>query len=196
MKNVLLTLVAIVVMIALWGVPKYNQLQALDEGTTAAWSEVLNQYKSRNELIPNLVATVKGYAAHEEKVFTEVTNARAKVGSIQLSGNQVPDETTLKQYTQAQSELSSALSRLLVVSENYPELKADKNFLELQAQLEGRENRVNLARNRYIEAIKQFNVAVRAFPTNFIAQFSGLSVKPNFTVENETQVAEPPKVEF
>lgn len=196
MKILGVIVTALLAWIFLFGVPEYNHLQKLDENTTAAWSEVLNQYQSRAELIPNLVATVKGYAQHEEKVFTEVTNARAKVGSLQINADSIPDEATLKQFNQAQGELSSALSRLLVVSENYPQLKADKNFLELQAQLEGRENRVNLARNRYIEAVKQFNVAVRSFPSNMIAKFAGLSKKPNFSVENEKEISQPPKVEF
>lgn len=196
MKILGVIVTALLAWIFLFGVPEYNHLQKLDENTTAAWSEVLNQYQSRAELIPNLVATVKGYAQHEEKVFTEVTNARAKVGSLQISADNIPDEAALKQFNQAQGELSSALSRLLVVSENYPQLKADKNFLELQAQLEGRENRVNLARNRYIEAVKQFNVAVRSFPNNMIAKFAGLSKKPNFSVENEKEISQPPKVEF
>lgn len=196
MKILGVIVTALLAWIFLFGVPEYNHLQKLDENTTAAWSEVLNQYQSRAELIPNLVATVKGYAQHEEKVFTEVTNARAKVGSLQINADSIPDEATLKQFNQAQCELSSALSRLLVVSENYPQLKADKNFLELQAQLEGRENRVNLARNRYIEAVKQFNVAVRSFPSNMIAKFAGLSKNPNFSVENEKEISQPPKVEF
>lgn len=172
----------------------YNTMQAQDEAADAAWAEVLNQYKSRADLIPQLVNTVKGYAQHEEKVFLEVTQARAKVGSIQLNG--APDEATLNAFNQAQGELSSALSRLMVVSERYPELKADKNFLELQAQLEGRENRVNLARKRYIDAVRAYNTTVRSFPSNLTAKMFGLEKRATLKVENEATISEAPKVEF
>ena len=174
----------------------YNTMQAQDEAANAAWSEVLNQYQRRADLIPNLVNTVKGYAQHEEQVFTEVTNARAKVGSVNMNAADATDEATLKQYAQAQSELGGALSRLLVVAENYPQLKADQNFRDLQAQLEGTENRISLARNRYIEAVRTYNTTLRQFPQNLTAKVFGLKQRPNFSVENEAQIKEAPKVQF
>ena len=186
---------ALVVVLSLSGCG-YNSLQAQDEQANAAWSEVLNQYQRRADLIPNLVETVKGYAKHEEQVLTEVTNARAKVGSVQMTGDSATDEAKLKAYGQAQGELSSALSRLLVVTENYPQLKADANFRELQAQLEGTENRISLARNRYIEAVRVYNTNVRSFPNNLTAKIFGMKVRPNFTVENEKAVSTTPKVTF
>ena len=186
---------ALVVLLSLSGCG-YNSLQGQDEAANAAWSEVLNQYQRRADLIPNLVETVKGYAKHEEQVLTEVTNARAKVGSVQMTGDSATDEAKLKAYSQAQGELSSALSRLLVVTENYPQLKADANFRELQAQLEGTENRISLARNRYIEAVRIYNTNVRSFLNNLTAKIFGLKVRPNFTVENEKAVSTTPKVTF
>ncbi len=174
----------------------YNTMHAQDEAVDAAWSEVLNQYQRRADLIPNLVNTVKGYAQHEEQVFTEVTNARAKVGSVNMNAADATDEAKLKQYAQAQSELGGALSRLLVVAENYPQLKADQNFRDLQAQLEGTENRISLARNRYIEAVRTYNTTLRQFPQNLTAKVFGLKQRPNFSVENEAQIKEAPKVQF
>lgn len=174
----------------------YNTLQTQDEAANAAWSEVLNQYQRRADLIPNLVNTVKGYAKHEEQVLTEVTNARAKVGSVNMTQSDATDETKMKQFSQAQGELSSALSRLLVVTENYPNLKADQNFRDLQAQLEGTENRIALARNRYIQAVQTYNTSVRTFPNNLTAKMFGLHVRPNFQPENEAAVKQAPKVEF
>ena len=174
----------------------YNTMQAQDEAANAAWSEVLNQYQRRADLIPNLVNTVKGYAQHEEQVFTEVTNSRAKVGSVNMNAADATDEAKLKQYAQAQSELGGALSRLLVVAENYPQLKADQNFRDLQAQLEGTENRISLARNRYIEAVRTYNTTLRQFPQNLTAKVFGLKQRPNFSVENEAQIKEAPKVQF
>ena len=174
----------------------YNTMQAQDEAANAAWSEVLNQYQRRADLIPNLVNTVKGYAQHEEQVFTEVTNARAKVGSVNMNAGDATDEAKLKQYAQAQSELGGALSRLLVVAENCPQLKADQNFRDLQAQLEGTENRISLARNRYIEAVRTYNTTLRQFPQNLTAKVFGLKQRPNFSVENEAQIKEAPKVQF
>ena len=174
----------------------YNTMQAQDEAANAAWSEVLNQYQRRADLIPNLVNTVKGSAQHEEQVFTEVTNARAKVGSVNMNAADATDEAKLKQYAQAQSELGGALSRLLVVAENYPQLKADQNFRDLQAQLEGTENRISLARNRYIEAVRTYNTTLRQFPQNLTAKVFGLKQRPNFSVENEAQIKEAPKVQF
>ncbi|TJY58989.1 LemA family protein [Sinimarinibacterium sp. CAU 1509] len=174
----------------------YNALQQQDEQIKAAWAEVLNQYQRRADLVPNLVATVKGYAAHEENVLTEVTNARARVGQVNVSADSFNDESQLKQFAAAQGELSSALSRLLVVSENYPQLKADGLFRDLQAQLEGTENRITVARNRYIQAVQTYNTTVRSFPSNLTAKMFGMQIKPSFTVENEKAIAEPPKVDF
>ena len=174
----------------------YNTMQTQDEAANAAWSEVLNQYQRRADLIPNLVNTVKGYAAHEEKVLIEVTQARSKVGSIQMTAADATNAEKLKQFSQAQGELSGALSRLLVVSENYPQLKADQNFRDLQAQLEGTENRVTLARNNYIKAVQTYNSTVRQFPNNLTAKVFGMEVRPQFTVENEGAISNAPKVEF
>ena len=174
----------------------YNRIQETDEDVAAKWSEVLSQYQRRADLIPNLVATVRGYAAHEEKVFTEVTNARAKVGSMQISAADATDPAKLKAFQQAQGELSGALSRLLVVSENYPDLKANQNFLELQSQLEGTENRITVARNRYIESVQAYNTLIRRFQVNLTAMVFGHDAKPNFTVENEAAISKPPSVDF
>ena len=174
----------------------YNTLQSQDEQVKAAWSEVVNQYQRRADLIPNLVATVKGFASQEQQVLLGVTNARAKVGSVQVTPETVNDPQALRQFSQAQGELTGALSRLLVVAENYPQLKSDKNFLELQAQLEGTENRITVARNRFIQATQQYNTTVRSFPTNLTAMLFGHKEKPQFTVENEKEIAKPPKVDF
>jgi len=174
----------------------YNTLQSTDEQIKASWAEVLNQYKRRADLIPNLVNTVKAYAAHEKEVLLGVTNARAKVGSIQASPELVNDPEAFRRFTQAQGEMSSALARLLVVAENYPQLKADQNFRDLQAQLEGTENRIAVARQRYIKAVQEYNVTVRSFPSNLTAMVFGFKTKPSFTVEDEKAVAEPPKVDF
>lgn len=171
----------------------YNQIQSKDEAVTAAWSQVLNVYKRRADLVPNLVATVKGYASHEERVFTEVANARAKVGSINVDAG---DAASLQQFQQAQGELQSAIGRLLVVSENYPQLKADQNFLQLQAQLEGTENRITVARGRYIQTVQDYNTYIRSFPQNLVAMMFGYKQKPNFTVENEQQIQQAPNVDF
>ena len=174
----------------------YNTLQSQDEAIKANWSEVLNQYQRRADLVPNLVNTVKGYAAHEAKVLTEVTAARAKVGQIAATPELANDPAALKKFQAAQGELSSALSRLLVVSENYPQLKADAGFRDLQAQLEGTENRITVARNRYIKAVQDYNITVRSFPSNLTAMAFGHQTKANFTVENEKAIAAPPKVDF
>jgi LemA protein len=174
----------------------YNQLQSSDEQVKASWAEVLNQYQRRADLVPNLVNTVKGYAAQEQTVLLGVTNARAKVGSIQATPELINDPEAFAKFQQAQGELTSALSRLLVVSENYPQLKSDANFRDLQAQLEGTENRITVARNRYIKAVQDYNVVVRSFPSNLTAMAFGFKVKPSFTVENEQQLAKPPTVEF
>lgn len=174
----------------------YNRIQATDELIKAGWAEVLNQYQRRADLVPNLVNVVKGYAEHEKEVLTRVTEARAKVGSVQATADLVNDEQAFTKYVAAQKELSGALSRLLLVSENYPQLKADGAFRDLQAQLEGTENRITVARNRYIEAVMQYNVTVRTFPNNMTAKMFGYKTKPTFTVENEQELAKPPKVEF
>ncbi len=174
----------------------YNQFQSLDEDAKASWSEVLNQYQRRADLVPNLVATVKGYAEHEEKVFTEVADARSKVGSIQVTKEVLNDPEAFAKFQAAQGQLTSALSRLMAVAENYPNLKADQGFRDLQAQLEGTENRVTVARNRFIDSVKNYNVAVRSFPNNLTAMMFGYKAKPSFTIENEKQISTAPKVEF
>jgi len=171
----------------------YNTIQVQDETTKSAWSEVVNQYQRRADLIPNLVNTVKGFAAQEQAVLIGVTEARAKATQTQVNAD---DPASLAQFQAAQGELSSALSRLMVVVERYPELKSDQNFRDLQAQLEGTENRITVARNRYIAAVQDFNVTVRKFPTNLTAMIFGYKVKPNFTVENESVIAKPPTVDF
>jgi LemA protein len=174
----------------------YNSIQASDEQTKSAWSEVLNQYQRRADLIPNLVNTVKGYAAQEQTVLLGVTEARAKVGSIQATPELVNDPEAFAKFQAAQGQLTSALSRLLVVTENYPQLKSDQNFRDLQAQLEGTENRITVARNRYIQSVQSFNVTVRSFPENLTAKMFGYKIKPNFTVENEAAISKPPSVDF
>jgi LemA protein len=171
----------------------YNTIQVQDEATKSAWSEVINQYQRRADLIPNLVNTVKGFAAQEQAVLIGVTEARAKATQVKVDAG---DPASLQQFQQAQGELSSALSRLMVVVEKYPELKSDQNFRDLQAQLEGTENRITVARNRYIQAVQDYNVTVRKFPVNLTAMVFGYHVKPNFSVENEAAIAKPPTVEF
>ena len=174
----------------------YNQLQTQDEGVKAAWSEVVNQYQRRADLIPNLVSTVKGYASQEERVLVGVTEARARATSIQVTPEVLNNPELLKKFQAAQGELTSALKSLIAVSENYPQLKSDQNFRDLQAQLEGTENRITVARNRYIESVQTFNNTVRQFPTNLTAMLFKFGVKPNFTVENEAAIAKPPSVDF
>lgn len=174
----------------------YNTFQTGDEAIKSAWSEVLNQYQRRADLVPNLVATVQGYAAHEKEVLTQVTQARAQVGSMQATPELVNDPQAFARFQQAQAGLSSALSRLLVVAENYPQLKADAAFRDLQAQLEGTENRITVARNRYIKAVEAYNVSVRTFPNNLTAMVFGYTVKPNFSVENEKEISSAPRVDF
>jgi len=174
----------------------YNSIQSKDEAVTAGWSEVVNQYQRRADLVPNLVNTVKGYAQHEEEVLTKVTEARASVGKINISAADLSDEAKLKQFQAAQGELSSALSRLMVVSENYPNLKADALFQNLQAQLEGTENRITVARNRYIAAVQDYNTFVRSFPQNLTAKMFGYKTKANFSVENEKTISTAPTVDF
>ena len=174
----------------------YNTLQSTDEEIKAGWAEVLNQYQRRADLVPNLVSTVKGFAAQEQAVLLGVTNARSKVGSIQATPELINDEQAFAKFQAAQGEMSSALSRLLVVAENYPQLKSDANFRDLQAQLEGTENRITVARNRYIKSVQEYNIVVRSFPSNLTAMMFGYKVKPSFTVENEKEISKPPTVDF
>jgi LemA protein len=174
----------------------YNTLQTADEQIKSAWSEVLNQYQRRADLVPNLVETVKAFATQEREVFTRVTEARARVGSIQATPELVDNPEAFAKFQAAQGELAGALSRLLVVAENYPQLKSDANFRDLQAQLEGTENRITVARNRYIKSVQDYNVTVRSFPSNLTAMAFGFKTKPNFTVENEREIGKAPKVDF
>jgi LemA protein len=174
----------------------YNRIQQQDEGVKAAWSEVLNQYQRRADLVPNLVAAVKGFAAQEQQVLLGVTEARAKVGTIQATPELVNDEAAFKKFTAAQGELTNALKSLIAVTENYPQLKSDQNFLALQAQLEGTENRIAVARNRYISSVQEYNVTIRSFPSNLTAMMFKYKDKPNFAVENEAAISKPPTVDF
>ena len=174
----------------------YNEFQTGDEAINASWSEVLNQYQRRADLVPNLVRTVQGYADHEKEVLTRVTQARAQVGSLQATPALIETPEAFAKFQQAQGELGSALSRLMVVAENYPALKADAAFRDLQSQLEGTENRITVARNRYIKAVEAYNVSVRTFPNNLTAMAFGYKTKPNFSVENEREISSAPKVDF
>jgi len=174
----------------------YNDMQRGDEQVKAGWSEVLNQYQRRADLVPNLVNTVKGFAAQEQQILTQVTEARSRVGSIQATPELINDAAAFAKFQQAQAGLSSALSRLLVVAENYPQLKSDANFRDLQAQLEGTENRIAVARNRYIKSVQEYNTLIRTFPNNLTAMLFSYQVKPNFAVENEKAIATPPTVSF
>jgi len=189
------TLLAVIATLALGGCG-YNDLQRQDEGIKASWSEVLNQYQRRADLVPNLVNTVKGYAAHEQQVLTEVTNARASVGAVRATPELINDPVAFQQFIAAQNQLTGALSRLLLVAENYPNLKADALFRDLQSQLEGTENRIAVARNRYIKTVQEYNTTVRSFPTNLTAMIFKMDVKPNFAVADEAAVSTPPKVDF
>jgi LemA protein len=174
----------------------YNDMQRGDEQIKAAWSEVLNQYQRRNDLVPNLVNTVKGFAAQEQQILLGVTEARAKVGSIQATPELINDPQAFRKFQEAQAGMSQALSRLLVVAENYPQLKSDANFRDLQAQLEGTENRIAVARNRYIKAVQEYNTLIRTFPNNLTAMMFSYQTKPNFAVEDEKAIAKPPTVDF
>jgi LemA protein len=195
MRKILKLLAVTVLAISMAGCG-YNTLQSGDEDITAAWSEVTNQYQRRADLVPNLVNVVKGYASHEQEVFENVTNARAQVGKVTISADQLGNEEAFKQFQKAQAEMSSGLSRLLAVAENYPQLKADGAFRDLQAQLEGTENRITVARKRYIDTVRNFNVTVRSFPSNLTAKVFGITTKQNFTVENEEAISKPPAVQF
>lgn len=174
----------------------YNQIQSQDEQVTSSWSEVLNQYQRRADLIPNLVSTVKGEAKFEQDTLTKVVEARSKATSIQATPDLVNNPEAFQKFQQAQGQLTSALSRLLVVSENYPSLRANQGFRDLQAQLEGTENRITVARNRYIKSVQDYNVTIRSFPSNLTAMIFGYKAKANFTVENEKELATPPSVSF
>jgi LemA protein len=195
MRKLLAVLAAVLAAVVVSGCG-YNTLQQQDEQIKSSWSEVLNQYQRRADLVPNLVNTVKGYAAQEERVLTEVTNARASVGSIKATPELVNDPEAFAKFTAAQGQLTQALSRLLLVAENYPQLKSDQNFRDLQSQLEGTENRITVARNRYIKSVQEYNVTVRSFPTNLTAMLFKMDVKPNFSVENEKAISVPPTVDF
>lgn len=174
----------------------YNTIQSQDEEVKAAWSEVVNQYQRRADLIPNLVKTVQGFAEQEKEILLGVTEARSKVGGIQATPELVNDPAALDRFMKAQGEMTSALSRLLVVAENYPQLKSDQNFRDLQAQLEGTENRITVARNRYIKSVQIYNTHIRQFPVNLTAMVFSYKEKANFTVENEAAIAKPPQVDF
>jgi LemA protein len=174
----------------------YNEFQSKDEQVKAQWAEVLNQYKRRADLIPNLVSTVQGYAAQEKDVLIGVTQARARATAVNLTPEAINDPQAMAKFQQAQNELSGALGRLLVVAENYPQLKSDANFRDLQAQLEGTENRITTARNRFIKAVADYNILARQFPTNLTAMIFGYKQKPSFTVEDEKAISTPPKVDF
>lgn len=174
----------------------YNQFQTLDEQTKSAWSEVLNQYQRRADLVPNIVASVKGQANFEQETLTKVIEARAKATSIQATPELANDPEALKKFQAAQGELSGALSRLMVVSERYPELQANQGFRDLRVTLEGTENRITVARNNYIKTVQEYNVLARQFPTNLTAKVMGYKPKPNFTVENEAAISKPPVVDF
>ena len=191
----LLAAVVVLITVGLAGCG-YNDIQRGDEQVKAAWSEVLNQYQRRNDLIPNLVNTVKGFAAQEQQVLIQVTEARSRVGSIQATPELLNDPVAFRNFQQAQAGMSSALSRLLLVAENYPQLKSDANFRDLQAQLEGTENRIAVARNRYIKAVQEYNVLIRQFPVNLTAMLFGYQVKPSFSVEDEKAISKPPTVDF
>src|SRR5687768_18504748 len=189
-------LIVLLVLVPPLGGCGYNTFQTQDEQIKAAWAEVVNQYQRRADLIPNLVETVRGFAQQEQAVLIGVTEARSKVGSVQATPEVIEDPEAFARFQAAQGELSSALSRLMVVVERYPELKSDANFRDLQAQLEGTENRITVARNRYIEAVQTYNVTVRRFPSNLTAMVFGYDTKPTFTVENEAEIARPPQVSF
>jgi LemA protein len=195
MKQLFLKLFAVLLVLNLTGCG-YNKFQSLDEESKASWSEVLNQYQRRADLVPNLVKVVKGYAEHEKEVFTSVADARSQVGNITVTAEVLNDPELMAKFQAAQSQMSSALSRLLAVAENYPNLKADQGFRDLQTQLEGTENRITVARNRFIETIKNYNIAVRSFPENLTAMVFGYTTKASFAVENEKAISAAPTIDF
>lgn len=194
MKKII-TMFAVIATLMLTGCG-YNDIQSQDEEVSSKWSEVLNQYKRRADLVPQLVKVVQGYAEHEKEVLTAVTEARAKVGSINLTAEALKDPQAMESFKKAQSDMSSALSRLMMVSEKYPELKANEQFRDLQSQLEGTENRITVARNRYIESVKAYNITIRRFPTNLTAKAFNYDTKPQFAVENEAEVSKAPEINF
>ncbi len=193
MKKNYLVVVPLVLMLSGCG---YNTIQKEDEVIKSSWSEVLNQYQRRADLVPQLVATVKGYAGHERKVLTDVVNARAKAGSVQLSPDHLPNEQEIQKFASAQGELTSALNRLNVVLERYPNLKANESFNNLQVQLEGTENRITHARRQYIGAVQEYNTTIRQIPVNITAKIFGYKPRANFTVTNEQELAKPPQIDF
>lgn len=196
LRTCIQTLLPALLLSSLLGGCGYNDFQNKDESVKAAWSEVVNQYQRRADLIPNLVNTVKGYASHERETLEAVTRARAAATSIQVTPEVLNNPQAFQKFQQVQGELSSALSRLMAVSENYPNLKADTGFRDLQSQLEGTENRITVARQRYIKSVQEYNVLARSFPTNLTAKVFSYNVKPNFTVENEKSISTPPTVNF
>ena len=196
MKRLPFILLVLAIILGAYGVALYNSLQRADESVNAAWSEVVNQYQRRADLVPNLVETVKGYAQHEQAVLTQITAARSKASSIQLTPEMLNDAAALERYRAAQSELGNGLARLLAVSENYPDLKASRNFENLMTQLEGTENRITTARNRYIEQVRDYNSRLRTFPASLIARSIGMTAKANFQAENEAAISTPPQVSF
>ena len=196
MSKLTAIILAVITISVVLGIGVYNRIIGGDENVTASWSEVVNQYQRRADLIPNLVSTVKGFAQQEKDVLMGVVEARAKATSIQISPETLNNPAIFKQFSQAQDQLSGALSKLLVTVERYPDLKSDKNFRDLQVALEGTENRITIARKRYIGAVRDYNLTVRKFPGSIIAGFAGYSVKPNFSVSNEAEIAKPPAVDF
>ena len=192
----LLCVLVLIIVGAFFCFSRYNDIQTRDEGVAAAWSEVVNQYKRRADLTPSLVNTVKGYTTHEKEVLTQVTEARSKVGSIQINADQLTDPALFAKFQQAQSELSTALSHLIAVSENYPDLKASSLFQDLMSQLEGTENRIAVARGRYIQAVQSFNIYIRKIPNKWIAGFISVEPKQQFTVDNEKEISNAPAVNF
>jgi LemA protein len=195
LRRLWLTALALTALLALSGCG-YNQFQKLDEDVKASWAEVLNQYQRRADLIPNIVATVKGEANFEQETLTKVIEARSKATSIQATPELINDPAAFQKFQAAQGELTGALSRLMVVAEQYPNLKANQAFQDLRVQLEGTENRVTVARNRYIKTVADYNVLTRSFPNNLTAMVFGYAIKPNFTVQNETEISKPPAVSF
>ena len=196
MSKFIAIILAVITLAFVLGIGVYNKIISGDEGITAAWSEVVNQYQRRADLIPNLVTTVKGAAANEKDILMSVIDARAKATSINVNADTLNDPAMFEKFTQAQSQLSGALSRLLVTVERYPEVKSTQLYQDLLAQLEGTENRITVARKRYVGAVKEYNLAVRKFPGSIIAGYAGFSVKPNFSVENEDKISKPVKVDF
>lgn len=194
MKAVFWVVLVVLAIVMGAGVSSYNSLNAKDERIRSGWAQVLNQYQRRADLVPNLVESVKGIAEHEKEVFESVTEARARVGEVNISAENLGSAELLQQFQSAQGSLGGALSKLIAVSENYPDIKANKSFEDLQAQLEGTENRIAVERKRYIEAVRDYNITVRSFPTNTVASFFSFNQKPNFTVADEDAVSEPPKV--